>query len=81
MNNLFPTKYLVWSIIACVLFSPIGVVPVVLSVVSIIEEKSSVPNEQKLLNLKNWIVATVVLTFIAFIAIVTKVLLSILPLS
>lgn len=79
MKQLFPNRYLIWSLVACFFFSPLGVIPVILSIVAIIETKSESPDEDRIGKLKKWIIATVTITFVTIIGISTKILLSILP--
>lgn len=80
MNNLFPKRYLIWSVIACVLFAPLGIIPLVLSILALIEAKSDQPDEVKIFKLKKWITVTVILSLVVYIAVVIKILLSIWPL-
>ena len=80
MNSLFPKKYLIWSVIACVLFAPLGIIPLVLSILALIEAKSDQPDEVKIFKLKKWITVTVILSLVVYIAVVIKILLSIWPL-
>ena len=77
MNNLFPKRYLIWSVIACVLFAPLGIIPLVLSILALIEAKSDQPDEVKIFKLKKWITVTVILSLVVYIAVVIKILLSI----
>ena len=80
MNNLFPKRYLIWSVIAGVLFAPLGIIPLVLSILALVEAKSDQPEELKILKLKKWVTVTVILSLVVYIAVVIKILLSIWPL-
>ena len=80
MNNLFPKRYLIWSVIACVLFAPLGIIPLVLSILALVEAKSDQPEELKILKLKKWVTVTVTFTLVVYIVVVIKILLSIWPL-
>lgn len=79
MNQYFPNRYLIWSLVACFFFSPLGVIPVILSIIAVIEAKSESPDEERIGKLKKWIIATVIITFVAIIGMSAKILISILP--
>ncbi len=79
MKQLFPNRYLIWSLVACFFFSPLGVIPVILSIIAVIEAKSESPDEERIGKLKKWSIATVIITFVAIIGMSAKILISILP--
>ena len=79
MKQLFPNRYLIWSLVACFFFSPLGVIPVILSIIAVSEAKSESPDEERIGKLKKWIIATVIITFVAIIGMSAKILISILP--